>query len=89
MVSAIEKNASDISAIVDEKTGILALAKEYTDLKVATIPEATAESLGLVKFDNNTIKMNDEKQLYVNKVSTDALEMGTETLVLNGGDATK
>lgn len=61
MISAITKNANDISAITNEKTGILAFAKEYTDLKVQSIPEATANTLGLVKFDNNTIKMNNDK----------------------------
>ena len=31
--------------------------------------------------------MNDSKQLYVAKVSTDVLAQGTETLILNGGSA--
>jgi hypothetical protein len=31
--------------------------------------------------------MNDDKQLYVAKVSTDVLVQGVETLVLNGGTA--
>ena len=87
MVSSIEANTNAISAINNETTGILALSKEYTNNQIAAIPAATAEALGLVKYDNSTIKMNDSKQLYIAKVSTDVLEMGTDTIVLNGGNA--
>ena len=87
MVSSIEANTNAIAAINHETTGILALSKEYTNAQISAIPAATAEALGLVKFDNNTVKMNDSKQLYVAKVSTDILEMGSETLILNGGSA--
>jgi len=41
----------------------------------------------LVKFDNTTIKMNENNQLYVAEVSTDVLKQGTAILVLNGGTA--
>lgn len=84
-----DANALAIAAINNETTGILAVAKKYTDDSIASLPAATAEALGLVKFDDSTIKMNENKQLYVAKVSTDALEMGTETLVLNGGKASE
>ena len=89
MAGAINDNADAIKAINHTETGILAVAKAYADEKVAAIPAATAEALGLVKFDNNTVKMNESKQLYVAKVSTDTLEQGELTLVLRGGSASE
>lgn len=88
MSEAITANADAIAAINHETTGILALAKAHADAAVAGIPVATAEVLGLVKFDNDTIKMNENNQLYAAKVSTDILVQGAQTLVLNGGSAT-
>lgn len=87
MSAAITANADAIAAINHETTGILALAKAHADAAVAGIPVATAEALGLVKFDNDTIKMNENNQLYAAKISTDILVQGTQTLVLNGGSA--
>lgn len=87
MADAIDSNAKAIAAINHADTGILAVAKGYTDAAIAGIPVATAEALGLVKFDDVTVKMNENKQLYVAKVSTDILEQGTQILVLNGGSA--
>ena len=87
VLPAIQANADAIAAINNETTGILAVAKKYTDDSIAGLPAATAEALGLVKYDDDTIKMNDDKQLYVAKVSTDVLVQGVETLVLNGGTA--
>lgn len=87
MADAIEANADAIAAINHADTGILAVAKKYTDDQIAAIPVATAEALGLVKIDNDTVKMNEANQLYVAKVSTDVLVQGAETLVLNGGSA--
>ncbi len=83
----VSTNSSLIAAINDENTGILATAKKYTDDAIAGLPAATAEALGLVKYDDVTVKMNENKQLYVAKVSTDILEQGENTLVLNGGSA--
>lgn len=88
MSEAITANADAIAVINHETTGILALAKAHADAAVAGIPVATAEVLGLVKFDNDTIKMNENNQLYAAKVSTDILVQGSQTLVLNGGSAT-
>lgn len=87
MAADISANKAAIAAINDNTTGILAIAKKYTDDSITNLPAATAEALGLVKFDNETIKMNENKQLYVAKVSTDLLVDGVETLVLNGGSA--
>jgi hypothetical protein len=56
-------------------------------LAIASLPAATASTLGLVKYDDATIKMNDNKQLYVANVSTDILTNGTQELILNGGSA--
>jgi hypothetical protein len=87
MAADISANKSAIATINNAETGILAQAKSYADSAVAGIPAATAEKLGLVKFDNATIKMNENNQLYVAKVSTDILEQGSAELVLNGGSA--
>ena len=89
MTEAISDNAEAIAAINNETTGILATAKKYTDDSIAGLPTATAEALGLVKFDNTTIKMNENSQLYVAKVSTDILVQGEAELILNGGNASK
>lgn len=83
MAEAIKDNTDAINAINDADTGILAQAKAA----IAALPAATAEALGLVKYDDATIKMNDSQQLYVAKVSTDILEQGSMVLVLNGGSA--
>ena len=88
MANRIGANETAIAAINNADNGILAQAKEYTNTAIAGIPVATAEVLGLVKFDNDTVKMNENNQLYVAKVSTDILEQGTEIIVLNGGSAT-
>ena len=88
MAGDIQANADAIAAINNETTGILTVAKKYTDDQINALPAATAEALGLVKYDDSTIKMNESKQLYVAKVSTDILEQGKLELVLNGGSAT-
>lgn len=88
MADAISANADAIAAINHAETGILVTAQKYADDQIAAIPVATAEALGLVKFDNDTVKMNASNQLYVAKVSTDILTQGEQTLVLNGGSAT-
>ena len=89
LVSRVTANETAIAAINNETTGILATGKAYTDSQIAALPAATADALGLVKYDNTTVKMNDNKQLYVAKVSTDILEQGTNVLILNGGSATE
>jgi hypothetical protein len=89
LVSRVTANETAIAAINNETSGILATGKAYTDSQIAAIPAATADALGLVKYDNATVKMNDSKQLYVAKVSTDILEQGTNVLILNGGSATE
>ena len=87
MANRITANETAINAINHVDTGILANAKKYTDDAIAGLPVATADALGLVKFDNNSIKMNESNQLYVAKVSTDVLEQGENVLILNGGSA--
>lgn len=87
MVEGIAANTAAIAAINNADSGILAKANKYTDDAITALPAATAEALGLVKFDNATIKMNDSQQLYVAKISTDVLEQGEQPLVLNGGSA--
>ena len=84
------KMANDISALKTKVDTGDQKVSEYVAAQIAAIPgipTATASALGLVSFDDQTIKMNDNKQLYVAEVSTDNLVLGTKTLVLNGGDA--
>lgn len=88
LVGRVAANESAIAAINNTSTGILAQSKAYTDAQIANIPVATASVLGLVKYDDSSVKMNASNQLYVAKVSTDILEQGTQTLILNGGNAT-
>ncbi len=85
---AVKDNTEAIEAINNTENGILAQAKAHTNAQIAAIPVATAEVLGLVKYDDVSIKMNEFNQLYVAKVSTDILEQGEQVLVLNGGSAT-
>lgn len=87
MANRITINENAIAAINNETSGILAQSKVYTNEAIAALPVATAEALGLVKFDNTSIKMNESNQLYVAKVSTDILEQGSNILILNGGSA--
>ena len=77
MANRITVNENAIAAINNETNGILAQSKAYTNEAIAALPVATAEALGLVKFDNTSIQMNESNQLYVAKVSTDVLEQGS------------
>ena len=92
LISALDgrvaANETAIAAINNADSGILATAKGYTDTKIAAIPAATAEALGLVKVDNVSIKA-DAGVIAIKTVSTDLLVNGTETLIINGGAANK
>lgn len=87
LVERVVANEEAIAAINNVDTGILAKSEAYTDEAIAALPVATSLALGLVKFDDTSIKMNENNQLYVAKVSTDILEQGSQTLILNGGTA--
>ena len=87
MLASINANTSAIEAINSATDGILVKAQKYADEKVAAIPTATEGVLGLIKYDNTTIKKNESDQLYVAQVSTDVLVNGSNELILNGGSA--
>ena len=87
MLASINANTAAIEAINSQTDGILIKAQKYADEKIAAIPTATEGVLGLIKYDNATIKKNDSDQLYVAQVSTDVLVNGSNELVLNGGSA--
>lgn len=87
MLASINANTTAIEAINSATDGILVKAQKYADEKVAAIPTATDGVLGLIKYDNATIKKNESDQLYVAQVSTDALVNGSNELILNGGSA--
>ena len=92
LISALDKrveaNETAIAAINHEETGILALAKTYTNNAIAAIPTASTNLLGLVKYDGKTINMNADNQLYVAEVSTDLLVQGSKELRLCAGGST-
>ena len=87
MLGSINANTEAINAINNEETGILAVAKDYTDTQIAALPIASVNAPGLVKFDDVSIKKNESDQLYVAQVSTDVLVQGTQELILDGGSA--
>lgn len=87
MLTQIEANTTAIAAINNETTGILAQAKSHAQNLFDSIPTATEGVLGLIKYDNATIKKNETDQLYVAQVSTDVLVNGTEEFIISGGSA--
>ena len=87
MLASINANTTAIEAINSATDGILVKAQKYADEKVTAIPAATESILGLIKYDNVTIKKNESDQLYVAQVSTDTLVNGSNELILNGGSA--
>ena len=56
MLASINANTAAIEAINSTTDGILVKAQKYADEKVAAIPTATEGVLGLIKYDNATIK---------------------------------
>jgi hypothetical protein len=80
MTKSITANTEAIAAITNGETGILALAKGYTDSSISAL-QASIHGV-----DDKTIKLNENKA-YVAEVSTDVLVQGTKTLVLNAGTA--
>ena len=87
MAADIAANKTAIDAINNETTGILAVAKKYTDDKIAGLPLATGDVVGLVKVDNKTIQAAEDGTISVKAVSTDLLVQGIQELVLDGGNA--
>ena len=76
LIDRVIANEDAIAAINNADTGILALAKEYTDTKFGEIPVADEVSI-----------QAKEGVLSVKAVSTDLLVQGENELILNGGTA--
>ena len=87
MAADIAANKTAIEAINNETTGILAVAKKYTDDSIADLPLATGSIVGLVKVDDKTIQAAEDGTISVKAVSTDLLAQGVQELVLDGGNA--
>ena len=87
MAADIAANKTAIEAINNETTGILAVAKKYTDDSIAGLPLATGSVVGLVKVDDKTIQAAEDGTISVKTVSTDLLTQGIQELVLDGGNA--
>ena len=77
------EDGADVSPIVEVKIDGLPL--NIID-KTVDIPAATATSLGIIKVDDQTIKAVNGV-ISLKEVSTDLLKQGTDTLVLNCGNA--
>lgn len=86
LTAVVNGHTDAIAEINNAESGILATAKKYTDDSIAAIPVATAETLGLVKVDDTTIKAEDGT-ISVKAISTDLLVQGVNELILNGGSA--
>lgn len=82
-ITGIDAYANKIETV---KVGTTAL--EITD-KTVTIPGATASALGVVKSSAklNDVTVNADFTMTVNKISTDKLEQGQNTIIWNGGNA--
>ena len=87
MAADIAANKTAIAAINNETTGILAVAKKYTDDSIAGLPLATGAVVGLVKVDDKTIQAAEDGTISVKAVSTDLLTQGIQELILDGGNA--
>lgn len=87
MAASIAANKTAIEAINNETTGILAVAKKYTDDSISGLPLATGSVVGLVKVDDKTIQAAQDGTISVKAISTDLLTQGTQELVLDGGNA--
>lgn len=87
-LAPIFNRLASITKIVDIDEPI----SEYVEQTISeyivenVLPPASSSQLGGVKFDDETIKMNENQQIYVSKMSTDGLENGEKTLILNGGN---
>ena len=80
------KMANDIATIVGEDTGksMRTVATEVAEAAVVAIPAATMDTLGLIKGTAGKVNVANGQ---ITSVTTDALEQGTDTLVLDGGSA--
>lgn len=80
------KMANDIATIVGEDSGksMRAVATEVAEAAVGAIPSATMDTLGLIKGTAGKVNVENGQ---ITSVTTDALDQGTDTLVLDGGSA--
>lgn len=80
------KMANDIATIVGEDSGksMRTVATEVAEAAVDAIPVATMDTLGLIKGTAGKVNVTGGQ---ITSVTTDALEQGTDTLVLDGGSA--
>ena len=80
------KMANDIATIVGEDSGksMRTVATEVAEAAVGAIPVATMDTFGLIKGTAGKVNVTGGQ---ITSVTTDALEQGTDTLVLDGGSA--
>jgi hypothetical protein len=87
LIGRIDAHEEAIDLINDPVVGILAQAIAYADTVTGSLPAATVDTLGLVKIDGDTVKMNEDNQIHIARISTDTLQQGSDELVLNCGDS--
>ena len=80
------KMANDIATIVggDSDKSMRTVATEVAEAAVGAIPAATMDTLGLIKGTTGKVNVANGQ---ITSVTTDALEQGTDTLVLDGGSS--
>ena len=86
LTTRVEANEAAIAAINNTESGILAIAKKYTDDSIAGLPLVSGTVAGLVKVDDETIKA-ENGTISIKEVSTDLLTQGAQELILDGGNA--
>ena len=65
LIGRIDAHEEAIDLINDPVVGILAQAIAYTDTMTGSLPAATVDTLGLVKIDDDTVKLNEDNQIYI------------------------
>lgn len=79
-------DAAQVNVIESIKLNGVAIAPAADKSVNIAIPAATAEALGLVKVDGESIVATDGV-ISVNAISTDKLVQGSDTLIMDGGNA--
>lgn len=79
-------DAAQVNVIESIKLNGAAIAPAADKSVNIAIPAATAEALGLVKVDGESIVATDGV-ISVNAISTDKLVQGSDTLIMDGGNA--
>ena len=89
-ITRIEKEVNDLKAVdhAAAHEATLNSAKAYTDTALETAKKYADDEIGkLPVVDNDTIKVNEQNKMYVNRVSVALLDDTGVELILCGGNA--